>query len=152
MGICLNRLIILIRLIRNCLIKVISLKVNHNCWTHRNYRNSLPIGNYRPPINCNTYLSNSLFFLILGPVTVMAGERMTLVGLSTSLTECSSPAIYLRVSSVLEWILSNSDARKYQKKSGELNYKHLFCFRMDSGANLVKKIPAYNLTLRQIVP
>jgi hypothetical protein len=54
-------------------------------------------------------------FLFPAPMTTVTNGRVTLVGISTFSTECSFPVvIYLKTSNVYDWIISNSDAHKFQ--------------------------------------
>ena len=54
-----------------------------------------------------------------GPMTSAIDGLVTLVGLKSYPNECSTPSIYSRVSSALDWIFENSDAGLYQCHGGK---------------------------------
>lgn len=76
------------------------------------------------------YIWSKHFMLIAGsPATAVVDSRVTLIGLSTAITECSAPSIYLRISPLLSWIFANSDASKYQCTAQPLTASGYTCFR-----------------------
>lgn len=55
---------------------------------------------------------------VLAPITAVIDGRVTLVGISTAALDCSSPIVIAKVSCVLDWLLSNTDAYSYQSQKG----------------------------------